>query len=83
MTIERTVNTLPIEGGDSVTPNDSVDLARQTRGVYVGVAGDLKVTMVAGDVLTFVGLAAGLIHPIQVTRVWATGTTATSILALW
>lgn len=77
----------------AVTPSDSTDLtlsgATITAGtnngpaLYIGGAGDVKVTMYGGQTVTFVGVPAGSFLPIQVKRVWSTGTTATSILALW
>ena len=53
--------------------------------LYVGGAGDIKITTAGGDVVTLTGILAGSFIPIQVTRVWsvAGGTTATGILALW
>lgn len=72
----------PGYGGFAVTPNDSTDLAVPTRGLYVGAAGDVKVTMISGETVTFVGLSAGIIHPICARRVWSTATTATSIVGV-
>lgn len=73
----------PAVNAFAVTPNDSTDLATATRGIYAGGAGDLKVTTLGGDTVTFVGLAAGVIHPIRVARVFATGTTATNIVGVY
>jgi len=67
----------------SVTPNDSVDLTYVTRGLYVGASGDVKVTVHGGEAVTFVDLAAGVIHPLRVTRVWSTGTAATGIVGVY
>lgn len=64
-----------------VTPADDTDLSVVTRSLWVGIAGDLTVTMWGGQQVTFAN-ASGLL-PIQVARVWATGTTATGIVALW
>lgn len=51
--------------------------------LYVGVSGDLRVEMAySGKTLTFIGAANGY-HPIQVNKVFSTGTTADSIIALW
>jgi len=36
-----------------------------------------------GDEVTFVGFPTGGFLPVQVVRVFATGTTAASVLALW
>ena len=73
----------PGEHAFSVTPSDSVDLTYVTRGIYVGVTGSLKVTMVGGEAVTFVALAAGAIHPIRASRIWATGTTAASVIGVY
>jgi hypothetical protein len=48
----------------------------------VGGAGNMRVTMLGGGIVTFTGLPVGW-HPIRVTRVWATNTTATNIVAVW
>ncbi len=74
--------TRPAENAVEITTNDSTDLATDARGVYVGVSGNLKATLVGGTTVTFVGLASGVIHPIQARRIWATGTTATSVIAV-
>ncbi|WP_342045905.1 spike base protein, RCAP_Rcc01079 family [Bacillus sp. OTU530] len=68
----------------AVTPNDAADLAKiPTKGIYIGVTGDVKVTLSSGNTVTFTALASGTIHPIAVKRVWAIGTTATNILAVY
>ncbi len=51
--------------------------------LYVGGAGDLKVKTAGGDEVTLVGVTAGSFVPVQVIRVFSTGTTATNIVALW
>jgi len=51
--------------------------------LYVGVAGDVKVKMVGGNDVVFKGATAGSFLPINVLQVFATGTTATDIVALW
>lgn len=66
----------------AVTPSDSVDI-RPTRALFVGVAGNIKVDMALGTTLTFTDVQAGSILPVQVKRVYSTGTTATSIVALY
>ena len=66
----------------AVTPSDSTVLPT-TRGLWVGVAGNVAVVMSDDqNSITFVGVPAGSILPIQVTKVLATGTTATDIIAL-
>ena len=74
----------PIESGFAVTPDDNNDLTYQTRYLYAGVSGDVKATLAHdGSTVVFKSLAAGVLHPIAVSRVWATGTTATNILGLY
>jgi hypothetical protein len=73
----------PAHHAAAVTPHDSTDIA-ETRGLYVGVSGDVKVDMASGgSAVTFSALAAGYVHPLRVTRVYSTGTTATNIVALY
>ena len=66
----------------AVTLSDSTELA-PTRALYIGGAGDLKVTMAYGTEVTFSGLSAGSILPIQVTKCFATGSTASLVIALY
>ena len=69
--------------GQSVTPSDSADLAIGfCRGILVGTAGAVRVTLVSGTLVTFPSLVAGVIHPISATRIWASGTSASSIVAV-
>tara|TARA_R100001460_G_scaffold9049_2_gene22110 strand:+ start:485 stop:988 length:504 start_codon:yes stop_codon:yes gene_type:complete len=51
--------------------------------LYIGGAGNIKVTTIAGDEVTFVGVLQGTFFPVQVQKVFSTGTTATNIIALW
>ena len=51
--------------------------------LYVGAAGNLRVLTTGGDDVTFTGINTGAFIPVQVLRVFATGTTAASIIALW
>lgn len=66
-----------------VTPNDGTDLATVTRGIYVGVSGNVKITNVSGDTVTYTNLAAGVHHPMCAARIWSTGTTATGIIGVY
>jgi hypothetical protein len=67
----------------AITPNDGEDLAHATRGIYVGASGDLKVTLAGRTTVTFVDLAAGMIHPLRVVRVFDTDTDATGIVGVY
>ena len=77
-------NPATVNGLIAVTPDDDNDLPDGvTRGVYVGVAGDVTLISESGSTITLKNLAAGILHPIAVTRIEATGTTATDIVALY
>lgn len=66
----------------AVTPSDSVDLPGVTRGIYVGTGGTVVVVPVDGDAtVTYTNVANGQVLPIQITRVNATSTTASGIIA--
>jgi hypothetical protein len=71
----------PSLGAVAVTPSDTQDLEDFSRGLYLGVGGDVKVTMYDGTIVLRKNMIAGMIHPICVKRVWSTGTTATDIVA--
>ena len=57
-------------------------MAQPVRAFYVGTGGDMKVTTVGGDVVTFTNLSAGSLMPVSVKRIWSTGTTASGIVGL-
>lgn len=69
-------------GAVAVVPSDSANLAYPSV-VYVGAIGNVKVTTAQGDVVTFNGVPAGFVIPVQVTRVWSTGTTASNLVAIY
>jgi len=69
-------------GATAITTSDTTLLATPSV-VYVGSGGSVKVTTAQGDDVTFVGLLSGAIIPVQVIRVWATGTTATSLVRVY
>jgi hypothetical protein len=77
-------NLLPIRNTAPVAPNDSVDLDQPTRGILVGVAGDVCVDMIGvGINIVLPALIAGVVHPFAVSRIYATSTTAETIVACW
>ena len=51
--------------------------------LYIGASGNIRVTTIGGDDVTFVGLQTGTFFPVQVVKVWNTSTTAANIMALW
>lgn len=67
-------------GAFSITPNNDANLAVTAVGIYVGGDGNVRVTTADGDDVIFVGAKAGSTLPVVATKVWATNTTATSLL---
>lgn len=80
-----------------VTPADGADLpsgvigagglaapgTRPTKGIKVTGAGNVSVNLFGGGTAVLTGLSAGQILFVAVTRILATGTTATGIFALY
>lgn len=67
----------------AVTTSDATVYDEPTRAIYVGGAGNLRVDMVSGGTVTFTNLMAGTVLPVQVTRIYATSTTATNLINLF
>lgn len=73
----------------SVTPSDTLGIPSVSGGknngcvLYIGSAGDIRVETVGGDDVTFKGVNAGQFFPVNVVKVFSTGTTADEIVALW
>lgn len=51
--------------------------------LYVGGIGDVRVLTIDQDDVTFFGVQTGTFMPVQVVKVFASGTSATNIVALW
>lgn len=66
----------------ALTKSDSTTFA-PTRGLYVGGAGDVAVKDLSGNSVTLVGATAGSVLPIRCTMLLSTGTSATSVVALY
>jgi hypothetical protein len=89
---QQAVSMQPVESALAVTPSDGANLAppsgdanKATRGIWLGGAGTIKVDMADGTTVTFTApaTACGLVLPLAVKKVYATGTTATLIVALY
>jgi hypothetical protein len=72
----------PYRDAVSITPSDST-IIPVPRAVYVGGAGHLEVVMYGGTTVIFKSVPAGTTLEIYVTKIKATNTTATLILALY
>ena len=51
--------------------------------LFIGTTGALKVTTAQGSDITFNSLPGGTILPLQVIRVWSTGTVASNIIRIF
>lgn len=89
---QQAIPTMPVESALAVTPADGANLAppngdanKATRALLIGGAGNLKVDMADGTTVTMAipATATGVLLPIAVKRVYATGTTATGIVAFY
>lgn len=76
-------NSGPAANVVEVTPDDSNDLPHQSRGLLINDAGDIKITDINDNTTTIEDVVPGSILPIQVARVWATGTTCALIYNLY
>lgn len=76
--------TVSAHRASAVTTSNATIYEQPTRALYIGAAGDITVDMADGGTsVLFVAVQGGTLLPIQVTRIYATGTTATSIVALY
>lgn len=76
----------PYTRGVAITPSDSVDLVETPRAVNVyAVASPTTVKVILKDdtVAVTLYLQTGMNHIIRPTRIYATGTAATAIVALY
>lgn len=72
-------------GDDYLIYQDSSKTGFSNQGavLYIGGAGDIKVATSGNDIVTFVGIQAGTFFPVNVIKVFTTGTSCTNIIALW
>lgn len=75
--------TISIRNVAAITPSNTVDLANPTKAIYVSATSTLVVDTIGGQTVTISSLAGGIWHPIQVKRVYVTGTSASGLLGSW
>lgn len=71
----------PAENAAAVTPSDTG--AFRARALYIGTGGDVTLDVGTSTNILFKSVPTGTILPIAAKRVYATGTTATNIVAIW
>jgi hypothetical protein len=79
--------TFPMFPGDAfaITPSDVAPLANVAV-LYIGnsgPSGSVRVTTAQGNIVSFSGLVAGTVLPLQVRQVWSTGTDVTGLLGIF
>ena len=74
-------STVPATQGYEVTPSDGTNLSPHARTLFIGTGGTLKITTKGGQTITFPVLTGQYVL-FQVSRVWATGTTAADIISM-
>lgn len=72
----------PATGVISITPSDTAIIQEPIRAIRADVGGNIKITFPDGRVTTC-AFGGGETRPIRATIIWATGTTATGIEALY
>lgn len=72
----------PAVAAAEIAPSDTEDLATVPRALFATGAGVVRVTMLSGQDVTL-PILAGPALPVRVTRVWATGTSATGLVGTW
>ena len=74
--------TAPLNDGFNVSPDDTLDLPEVTRAIFLGQGGNLAVRFPTGAEVVLTGLKPGVIYPLRLSRVLATGTTASDMVGL-
>lgn len=75
--------TSPATHAFAVTPSDVTPLPQTCRAIYIGSGGNLSVVMASGETVGFTAIQAGMIYPLRLSQVRATGTTAGGLVALY
>lgn len=70
----------PAINAAAITPS-AAELAAHSRAIYVGVTGDVTVTMQGGQSITLEGVQGGSFLPIRVSHI--TAATASGIVSFW
>lgn len=80
----RTALESPYDHAAAITTSDTTDLSDVTRAIYVGggAPGNITCTINGVDVV-FKLVPVGTVLQVRTSRVKATGTTATDLVALW
>jgi hypothetical protein len=70
----------PASNAAAVTPSDSANLPTCSKRLWIGGAGNVKVTLVGGTTVTYSAVPAGTYLQARALQIFASGTTATEII---
>lgn len=74
----------PATNAAAITPDDAAaGFDQVTRAIYVGIGGNVRAEMASGEAVTFAAMAGGMIYPVRIRKVFASGTTASGLISLW
>lgn len=81
---------LQVSRAKSVTPSDTLEIPNISGGeknhgcvLYIGIGGSVKVKTSGGDEVTYLNVPSSSFIPVSVVKVFATGTSASGIIAHW
>lgn len=83
--VEGSIQVANLQGTSSfaVTPNNSSNLSPTANALYVGYTGNLTILGLQDtSPVTFFNVAGGTFFPLQVKKVYASGTTASGIVGI-
>ena len=79
-----TVLDSPGKSAFNVTPNNSANLTYVSRGIYIGTTGNINCIFVGDSANTLLAnLPTGGFYSFRIAKIWATGTTADNIVAIY
>lgn len=82
-TSRKKYGTVGYENAADIITSDTVDQNPLLQAVYVGVGGNIKITMRDTGTVTLLGVPTGTVLRISPRLIFAIGTLATNLVALW
>lgn len=73
----------PIQSATTITPDDMTELSNPCLGFIVNGAGTVAVDMIRNGTNIQFNCLVGIVYPFRVTKIYATGTSATGITVLY
>lgn len=81
----------PVTHCFAITPNDNADLPFATRYLYIGHDDHseahqyctVRVTFLGGETVTLTKLQHGIMYPIRIVKVWATGSDTGDLFGMY